>query len=49
MRPRKWTEEQLREAARQSTSIRKVLFILGLKQAGGKLQTNSQIFGRIIN
>lgn len=35
MRPRKWTEENLKEAARKSTSVRQVLGLLGLKQAGG--------------
>jgi len=35
MRPRKWTEEDLRIAAKQSTSIRQVLKCLGLREAGG--------------
>lgn len=35
MRPRSWTEQQLREAAKSATSIRQVLGLLGLKQAGG--------------
>jgi hypothetical protein len=35
MKPRKWTESQLREAARKSTSTRQVLHSLGLKEAGG--------------
>ena len=32
---RKWTEKQLRRAARTSTSIRQVLTKIGLKEAGG--------------
>lgn len=35
MRFRKWTEEQLRSAVKNSTSIRQVLYKLGLKEAGG--------------
>jgi ssDNA-binding Zn-finger/Zn-ribbon topoisomerase 1 len=35
MKPRKWTEEQLREAVKKSRSIRQVLHCLGLKEAGG--------------
>ncbi len=35
MKPRKWTEEQLRESAKKSTSVRQVLYYLGLKEAGG--------------
>ncbi len=35
MKPRKWTEENLKEAARDSTSIRQVLKKIGLKEAGG--------------
>lgn len=34
-RKRSWTEEQLRKAAKQTTSIRQVLSKLGLKEAGG--------------
>lgn len=34
-RKRKWTEEQLRAAARKSRSIRQVLSYLGLVEAGG--------------
>ena len=35
MKPRKWTENQLKEAVKKSKSIRQVLGLLGLKQAGG--------------
>ncbi len=35
MRPRKWTEEQLKISAKNSRSIRQVLASLGLKPAGG--------------
>jgi len=35
MKPRKWTEEQLREAVKNSRSIRQTLHYLGLKEAGG--------------
>ena len=35
MRKKKWTEYELREAALASTSIRQVLFRLGLREAGG--------------
>jgi len=35
MRPRSWTENQLREAAKSSYSIRQVIKKLGLKPAGG--------------
>ena len=35
MRPRKWTESNLREAVKESTSVRQVLSRLGLKEAGG--------------
>ena len=35
MRKRKWTVEQLIAAAKQSNSIRQLLFSLGLKEAGG--------------
>ena len=35
MRPKKWTKDQLRLAAKQSFSIRQVLRRLGLKEAGG--------------
>ena len=35
MKPRKWTENQLKEAAKKSRSIRQVLHYLGLKEAGG--------------
>src|SRR5581483_10084225 len=35
MKPRKWTEENLKEAAQNATSIRQVIGLLGLKQAGG--------------
>jgi 5-methylcytosine-specific restriction endonuclease McrA len=38
MRQRKWTIEQLRSAAKDSTSIRQVLFRLGLVQAGGNYE-----------
>ena len=34
-RPKKWTEEQLKIAAKQSSSIRQVIFKLGLIPAGG--------------
>ena len=35
MRKRKWTEAQLKAALESSSSIRQILFKLGLKQAGG--------------
>lgn len=35
MKPRKWTEQQLKETAKKSTSVRQVLHLLGLKEAGG--------------
>jgi len=35
MKPRKWTEEQLRVATKKATSIRQVLHLLGLREAGG--------------
>lgn len=35
MRQRKWTEDQLRVSAKKSTSIRQILHLLGLKEAGG--------------
>jgi hypothetical protein len=35
MKPRKWTEEQLKGAAKKATSVRQVLHLLGLKEAGG--------------
>src|SRR5687767_9835172 len=35
IRKRKWTEEGLREAVRQSGSVRQVLAKLGLREAGG--------------
>lgn len=35
MKPRRWTEKQLYEAAKKSKSIRQVLHLLGLKEAGG--------------
>ena len=35
MRPKKWTEKQLRKAVKNSRSIRQVLYSLGLKEAGG--------------
>ncbi len=35
MKPRRWTEDQLRSAVKKSTSIRQVLHLLGLKEAGG--------------
>ena len=35
MRPRKWTEIDLRNAVKKSRSIRQVLKLLGLKEAGG--------------
>ena len=35
MRSKKWTISQLKEAAKKSKSIRQVLGLLGLKQAGG--------------
>lgn len=35
MKKKRWTEQQLREAVRNSTSIRQVLGKLNLKQAGG--------------
>ncbi len=35
MRRRRWSEEQLREAAKNSSSIRQVLRKLGLREAGG--------------
>lgn len=34
-KPRKWNEEQLRKAAKQSRSYRQVLHRLGLREAGG--------------
>src|SRR3989344_2521784 len=38
MRRRKWTIQQLKEAAIKSSSVRQVLFHLGLVQAGGNYQ-----------
>jgi len=35
MRKRKWNEENLREATKQSRSIRQILSRLGLREAGG--------------
>ena len=35
MRPRKWSEKQLRAAAKNTTSIRQLIFSLGLLPAGG--------------
>lgn len=35
MKPRKWTEQQLVQAVKQSRSIRQVLSLLNLKEAGG--------------
>ena len=35
MKPRTWTKEKLRKAAKKSKSIRQVLKCLGLKEAGG--------------
>lgn len=35
MRGRKWTVDQLNSAAKSSTSIRQILHVLGLKEAGG--------------
>ena len=35
MKTRRWTEEQLRTAARRSTSVRQVLHHIKLKEAGG--------------
>jgi len=35
MRPKKWTELQLKKAVKESTSIRQVIQRLGLKPAGG--------------
>jgi hypothetical protein len=35
VKPKKWTEENLREAVKKSKSIRQVLGLLKLKQAGG--------------
>lgn len=34
-KPRQWTEKGLRDATQKCTSIRQILGILGLKQAGG--------------
>lgn len=34
-RQRKWTEDQLISAVKTSTSVRQILFALGLEQAGG--------------
>ena len=41
---RKWTESQLREAAANSLSIRKVILLLGLKPAGGNYTQISKYF-----
>jgi len=35
MRTKSWTEQQLKEAVKKSTSVRQVLKLLGLKLAGG--------------
>lgn len=35
MKPRRWSEDQLRKSAQKSTSIRQVLHQLGLREAGG--------------
>ena len=35
MKVRKWTEQQLRGCAKKATSVRQVLSLLGLKEAGG--------------
>lgn len=48
MRIKKWTKEQLIEAAKNSTSIRQVLHLLNLKEAGGnyyQIGKYLQIFG----
>lgn len=42
MRKRKWTNEQLEEAVRQSASVRRVLIALNLVPAGGNYQQVSQ-------
>lgn len=42
MRQRKWTVEQLRSATRKSTSIRQILHLLHLKEAGGNYQQISK-------
>lgn len=35
MRQRRWTEQQLRSVAKNATSVRQIIFSLGLKPAGG--------------
>lgn len=35
MRTKSWTEQQLKEAVKKSTSVRQILKLLRLKQAGG--------------
>lgn len=47
MRPRKWTEQDLLQAVKKSRSIRQVLHLLGLKEAGGnytQIQKYLEIF-----
>lgn len=42
MRSRRWTEQQLKEAAKNATSIRQVIYALGLKPAGGNYSQMSK-------
>ena len=45
MKPIKWNEEQLREAVKKSSSIRQVLGLLNIKQAGGNYFQIKKYFG----
>lgn len=45
MKSKKWTEQQLRDAVEESKSIRQVLGLLGLKQAGGNYSQVKKYFG----
>ena len=45
MKPIKWNEAQLREAVKKSTSIRQVLGLLNIKQAGGNYFQVKKYFG----
>ncbi len=44
MRKRSWTEEQLRKATKNATSVRQVLKLLNLKESGGNYSQIQQYF-----
>ena len=44
MRPKKWTKNQLKNAVKNSTSIRQVLNKIGLKEAGGNYSQIKKYF-----